>query len=377
MNLYNFYNLQLQKTLESLENHWANIINLQDKSRFDKRDGTNFIPWFGDIKCWLTELKNFDYGSYPEFNLSAIYPKAICNKANICEIAKELDLLLPKGDTNVSSILPVLITAYIVNRRAPTKRERANESTTDYQGTPSFVDFLLDSRGPKLSKEDKKAERKAPKRQIEPRKMLQDKKKLFLLKTWNDSFPKIKYSQINKGKAQMLLSGYGCMRLFFFLLYKLQGVCNVSLSYFVFEVMTRYVDLLTPDGEYLWDKKHERDYPWFSNEKEVASDNKKAEILTWVEKDFGDVIVFTGHEESLTEKDLPMSLYRYLYNIKEELIEREEKERGAALSEEEISAGYKLFAELDFVFVPHEYLPLSSFMDDDFVEVISEDSKNI
>ena len=72
-----FYNLQLQKTFEILGDYWKSIINLQDKSDLDKRDAANFVPWFGDLVCWLIELKDVNYGTYPEFDLSVskIYPE--------------------------------------------------------------------------------------------------------------------------------------------------------------------------------------------------------------------------------------------------------------------------------------------------------------
>lgn len=428
-----FYNLQLQKTFEILEDYWKSIINLQNKSDLDKRDVDNFVPWFGALECWLTELKEVNYDTYPEFDLSAskIYPKAICDKAGIRNIAKELDLLLPKDNPAICDILPVLITAYIVNRRSPTGEKGVADSAVDYQGTPGFVNFLLDSTGPKLTIADKKAGRKAPQKVIDPRKMLQSKEKLFLLKNWNDSFPKITYSQVTKRKAQMLLSGYGCIRLFFFLLYKLQDKCNVSLSCFMFESMTGYGEW-TINGEEI------------SQKEDILSDSRRSHILTYVKKDFNDLfdtvntsmddedelksafidllevtydekglngeslfswflknssvkdladrINISSKEDSIKtdfiEKEicswlknfepmnvgLPMSMYKYLYAIKEALIEREEKERGKPLSEEEIKAGYKLFADLDFIFgVQDSRPPLSDFLDNDFLEPIMKD----
>lgn len=431
-----FYSLKRQEAFEILENYWVQIINTQDKSDLDKRDAVNFVPWFGNLECWLTELKDVNYGTYPEFDLSVskIYPKAICDKAGICNIAKELDLLLPKDNPAICDILPVLITAYIVNRRSPTKKKGAEDSTIDYQGTPGFTDFLLDSVGPKLTIADKKAGRKAPQKVIDPRKMLQDKEKLFLLKNWNDSFPKITYSQITKGKAQMLLSGYGLIRLFFFLLYKLQDKCNVSLSCFMFESMTGHGEW-TINGEE------------FPQKEDILSDSRRSHILTYIKKDFNDLfdtvntsmddedelksafidllevtynekglngeslfswflknssvkdladrINISSKEDSIKtdfiEKEicswlknfepvsvgLPMSMYKYLYAIKEALIEREEKERGKPLSEEEIKAGYKLFADLDFIFgVQDSRLPLSDFLDNDVLELIIKDFEN-
>lgn len=374
-----FYSLKRQEAFEILENYWVQIINTQDKSDLDKRDAVNFVPWFGNLECWLTELKDVNYGTYPEFDLSVskIYPKAICDKAGICNIAKELDLLLPKDNPAICDILPVLITAYIVNRRSPTKKKGAEDSTIDYQGTPGFTDFLLDSVGPKLTIADKKAGRKAPQKVIDPRKMLQGKEKLFLLKNWNDSFPKITYSQITKGKAQMLLSGYGLIRLFFFLLYKLQDKCNVSLSCFMFEAMTGY-------GE--WTINNEG----CIQKEDILKDSKRAQILDSIRRNFDDL--FSAANTNMDDKDdlkstsadsfevacnkkgLPMSMYKYLYAIKEALIGREEKGRGKPLSEEEINIKYKLLADLDFIFgVQDSRPPLSDFLDNDVLEQIIKD----
>lgn len=367
-----FYKLQVQKALQELESHWLKILNLEDKSSFDKRGTVNFVPWFGDLGGWLAELKDVDYGTYPEFDLSAskIYPKAVCDKNDIRNIAMELDLLLPEGDSVVCGILPVLITGYIVNRRVPAPKSKAKGS--DYGGTPEFADFLLDCEGPQFYRKNEEQ------KQLNPRKMMHKKTKLFVLREWNARFPKIKYSQLNKGKAQMLLSGYGDMRLFFFLLYKLRDKCNVSLSYFVFEAMTGFVDLLTNDGTQLCDGIIKSGVPWFADENEVLSDSKKDLLLSSIKEEFADLFEPISNDAEPLKQELPMSLYKYLYNLKEALIDREAEERGTPLSKKEIEAGYKLFADLDFIFGKKEgSLSLSDFLDDDILEEILKDEEKM
>ncbi len=208
-----FYNSEFKQAMEVIGKHWMSMVEKVDKSNIDKREKPNFQPWFGDIEQWLIQLKKASCNKTAEFDLSAqkIYPKALASADEIHNIAVELDLLLPADSKIICDMLPVLVTGYLSNRRVPDEGGMKN----DYEGTPALVNCILDNK--------KKTE--------QLRKFINSKEGLFRIKDWYERFPKIRYAQLDRGKAQMLLSGYGLIRIFYLLLYKMQDICNVSLSF--------------------------------------------------------------------------------------------------------------------------------------------------
>lgn len=376
-----FSNSAFNAAMIDIEHHWK--ATRATAKKLDKRELTVAMPWFGDLVSWIKLLDDIHYSADLPFDLSfkRIYPASIQSEESMRDIARELDLLLPEDSESVRAILPILISGYIVNRRACQKtqenklrnyRNRQDNNRKSkagvkrcYEGTPALYTLLLD--------DDENSE--------QFRKFIKRKEGLFKLTDYLGRYPKLKYSELTSGKIQMILSGFGIARLFLFLLYKTQDICDVSLSYLVFMVMTRYPQLLSSA------------YPWFESEAEFLDRARTDEIIQFIKKELSDVFVFHQISSSPTkfcegddatpifDVGHPMPMYEYIHrftnaikdrqvdNIQKELKRTDITNVECKRLETELntikSKKYPLLSELDMVFrdTSEDGCPLSNYPD--------------
>lgn len=206
-----------QAALEEITDHWDSY--LASESYAFPRKGS--ITCLGDLSSWLSELLKRGcptsiFIDNDKLSLSEIYP-SILAEGSTKLIAKELQVILPDAP-EVCAILPVLITGYIVNRRGRYESEK---------GIPSGATALYRKLYYKYDISNQKSSSKS----------------LFQVCEWKERYPDVTYGQMTKSIMKGRLSYFGMVNLFLFLAYKMEGLCNLTLSCALFEEFTGYPGL--------------------------------------------------------------------------------------------------------------------------------------
>lgn len=163
-------------------------------------------PWFGDILYWGDRLKNFSHPSVYEK-----FPATI--KEHLPEVGYELHNLLPQTDL-VKAFLPVLITSYV----------------TRYSHKKDFLG-LLEQNNPSPA-------------------LIEEGKKLWIIPPLRFSYKKLTAADCNPVNIARTLPVYLQIIQFLVFLVNTVAICNVGLSFFLFEEMTGYLHLMGEDAKH-------------------------------------------------------------------------------------------------------------------------------
>lgn len=183
-----------------IKKHWLDLN--EDKISFERPDR----PWFGDILYCGDQLKKNSHPSIYER-----FPSVI--KEHLPEAGYELHNLLPQTDL-VKTFLPVLLTSYI----------------THYPHRKNFLD-LLDQDNSNTD-------------------FIEKGKKLWITPPLHVSYNKLTAADCNPVNIERTLPVYLRIIQFLVFLVNTAAICNVGLSFFLFEEMTGYLHLLGEDAKY-------------------------------------------------------------------------------------------------------------------------------
>lgn len=149
----------------------------------------------------------------------AFQREATENFRNMDVLCKELKNLLPENDTEeIESILPVLITSYIQNKK----------------GNDGFARRLIDEGFDENFDYHKKVE-------------------IFTPQRWEKRYSSLKASDCKESSARRIFPVFFNAVMFLFFLLKTKELCNIGLSFYIYDCLTGYLRLLSSQSEKLID----------------------------------------------------------------------------------------------------------------------------
>lgn len=145
----------------------------------------------------------------------AFQREATENFRNMDVLCKELKNLLPENDTEeIESILPVLITSYIQNKK----------------GNDGFARRLIDEGFDGNFDYHKKVE-------------------IFTPQRWEKRYSSLKASDCKESGTRRIFPVFFNAVMFLFFLLKTKELCNIGLSFYIYECLTGYLGLLSSKAE--------------------------------------------------------------------------------------------------------------------------------
>lgn len=137
------------------------------------------------------------------------------NFENMDVLCGELKNLLPENDTEeIESILPVLITSYIQNKK----------------GNDGFAQRLIDEGFDKNFDYHKKVE-------------------IFIPQRWEKRYSSLKATDCKESGAKRIFPMFFNAVMFLFFLLKAEKPCKIGLSFYIYECLTGYLGLLSSQAE--------------------------------------------------------------------------------------------------------------------------------
>ena len=343
-----------ERALLELKQHWRVQRKTSPYCEDPYQDSSFSPPWFGDLESWLEQaVQSADGKIGGGIDAGDIYPASVLKYRH--QLAVELGFLLPKGSPTVAAILPVLLIGYISNRRGDPKEEK-RENDPKYSAN-LFFSLLRGSDSKQLSS------------------FLKDGSNLFLPHYWNETFPRLRFAQLNLARLKKSLSGYGLTRLFLVLLYKTRDLCNLTVSLQLFDTLTGYISILSPR------------YPHSEGQFDDLSDPLRQEIIDYLKTMLIDMLPgeVEDHDNSQPDNECktttpdpllfpsgPFSFYEFIAHFMEALIARQRKS-GEVLTEEDLEQQNprmcKFLKEINFMIgIQYHDAPLSDQLDIDLIE---------
>lgn len=213
---------------------------LVEKSRSQKntryiKDLANYPfpqPWFGDYSKMLDDLEE----KIERSPIQGFWEKCPWSfRQKPLHFIDELAFLLPKIDC-VKTFLPVLIISYATNRRCQIDSITNILSPYSNLFASVYYGFFAPS-----SKE------------------LERYKKLFTLRPFKTNRKKLDLNSISVFNYARILYPFSVTILFLHILLFCRDICNVTLSFYLFESMANTLRLFGPDADYILDQINE--YP--------------------------------------------------------------------------------------------------------------------
>jgi len=293
--------------MKEIKNHWATLADYPMESEcgaYEIKDDSiyfqNEITELKNFEDWAESLSELKFGTpYLRLELNFgpdpskyFYPMCLLKYKH--ELAVEFRCLLPNTPA-VKAILPLLLMSYITNRRSATRSKQKKDSPVlniegeEEEGTVSLLRNLIVYKDKNIIS------------------YYEADQKLFRPRNWK--FPSLTYMQLTKTKLANSLASFGTTVIFLYFLYKTQDICNLTLSYKLFEEYSGFLELI--------DKRFS-DFP-----KEVEKDPLREEISSYI----------NGFFSPMCEWEIISPLDIFIMHFTMELLSMKEP-KGACPSEE-------------------------------------------
>lgn len=232
-------------TRNEIVEFWKEKSQSQEKSRYIKDPANHAFPqpWFGD---YSVELKIFEerIKRSPILRLWDSFPASF--RQEPLRFIDEMGFLLPRSE-HTKAFLPVLIISYAANRR------RQCNSTEDVLSQYSYI-FTSIYCGAFFPN----------------KKELERQRNRFILQPFKEKYKRLDVNLITIYSYTRILHPFSVVILFLHLLLYTRDICNVTLSFYLFELMTNTLSLFGADAKKILSSlEHSRN---FSLEDDIKED---------------------------------------------------------------------------------------------------------